>query len=135
MDSFTIGGTSDGGFLEFFERTPADRTRPLERFKASVGGLDLTAVARVYSTTHPAALFEKMSAHWRGWEGEFAWESPEGDLRLLCTQDRGGHVSLRVALRSGPGVADWAVQATVQTEAGQLESLAQKANQFFGRSD
>jgi hypothetical protein len=58
----------------------------------------------------------------------------EGELDLRCTQDRAGHVSLRVALRPGPAHEDWAVQATIMAEAGQLEELARRASLFFGRS-
>jgi hypothetical protein len=75
-----------------------------------------------------------MAASWRGWQGEFRWEAPEGELALGCVQDRAGHVFLRVELRSGPTEGDWAVQATIMTEAGQLEELARQAALFFGPS-
>ena len=136
MDTFAIRDANGAGALEFFERTPSDSHAPIERFKVRLTGPDLSAVTRVYADDedrHPAPLFAKMSAHWRGWEGAFDWESPEGELSLRCEQDRAGHVSLRVGLRSGPGEADWALETTVMAEAGQLEEIARQAALFFGR--
>jgi hypothetical protein len=138
MDTFVIANASGTGALEFFERTPADPQRPLERFMVRLTAQDLCAVGRVYrchTETHPGALFAQMAASWRGWRGEFVWDSLEGELDLRCTQDRTGHVFLRVALRSGATENDWVVAATVVTEAGQLEGLARRAACFFGSSD
>jgi hypothetical protein len=137
MDSFLIRSAPGTGSLEFFERTPADPTRPVERYKVRLDGEDLSAVGRVYTSTggddpHPGPLFARMSAHWRGWEGELSWSSPEGELTLHCTQDRTGHVAIRVELRSGSPSSDWSVRTTVMAEAGQLEELARQAAQFFG---
>jgi hypothetical protein len=136
MDSFMIRNTAGSGGLEFFERTPIDPRLPLERFKVRLTGLDLSAVVRVYTGAdggHPAAMFTQMAAHWRGWQGEFAWESLEGELALRCAQDRTGHVAIGVVLRSGPSKADWMVEATVVAEAGQLEETAREAGRFFGK--
>jgi hypothetical protein len=136
MESFVIRNTAGSGALEFFERTPVDPRLPIERFKVRLTGLDLSAVARVYSDAvcgHPAGMFAQMAAHWKGWQGEFAWESSEGELALRCAQDRTGHVAIGVVLRSGPSEADWMVEATVMAEAGQLEEIAQEAARFFGQ--
>jgi hypothetical protein len=137
MNSFLIRSAAGDGSLEFFERTPVDPGRPLERFKVRVTGLDLDAVTRVYVATgggHPAAMFALMAAHWKGWQGHLAWESLEGELGLRCSQDRTGHVFIRAALRSGPTTEDWNVDATVMAEAGQLEEIASEAALFFGHA-
>jgi hypothetical protein len=121
--------------LEFFERTPPDPRRPLERFKVRLTGLDLEAIVRVYAEggdPHPAPLFAQMAAHWRGWQGQFAWDAAHGGLALRGEQDRAGHVALRVELRCGPSDDDWSVRATVMAEAGQLEDLARRSAAFFG---
>jgi hypothetical protein len=136
MKSFVIRNTAGSGSLELFERTPVDSRLPIERFKVRLTGLDISAVARVYPNAisgHPAPMFAQMAAHWKGWQGEFAWESSEGELVLRCAQDRTGHVSVGVVLRSGPSKADWMVEATVVAEAGQLEEIAQEAAEFFGQ--
>jgi hypothetical protein len=136
MQSFVIRNTAGSGALEFFERTPVDPRLPIERFKVRLTGLDLSAVGRVYVSGggHPAAMFAQMATHWKGWQGEFAWESSEGELTLRCAQDRTGHIYLGVVLRSGPSKADWRVEATVVAEAGQLEEIAQEAGRFFGQT-
>jgi hypothetical protein len=137
VDTFLIQGASGAGSLEFFERTPADPRLPVERFKVRLTHQDLSATGRVYTghtRAHPAPLFAQMAANWKGWQGTILWESPEGDLRLLCGRDRAGHISIRVELRSGPSEHDWAVQATVMAEAGQLEDLSHEAALFFGQS-
>jgi hypothetical protein len=136
MKSFVVQNTAGTGALEFFERTPLDMRLPIERFKVRLTGLDLSAVARVYTGAdggHPAVMFAQMAAHWRGWQGEFAWESLDGELALRCVQDRTGHVAIGVVLRSGPSKADWMVEATVVAEAGQLEEIALEAARFFGQ--
>ena len=56
------------------------------------------------------------------------------ELVLSCTQDRTGHVSMGVELRSGPTPGDWVVRSTVMAEAGQLEEIARRAALFFGQS-
>lgn len=136
MNEFRVPCASGEGSLTFHERTPADPTRPLERFKVRLERRELSATVRVYAdegAAHPGELFARMSAHWRGWPEAFTWTTSGGELGLSCTQDRAGHVELRVTLHAGPTDADWSVQASVMAEAGQLETLAGEANQFFGR--
>src|SRR4051812_45017162 len=102
MESFLLRSASGAGSLEFFERTPVDPVLPIERFKVRLVDDDLSAVGRVYAgdpDAHPAPLFARMAARWRGWPGELAWESPGGELGLRCAQDRTGHVFIRVELR------------------------------------
>jgi hypothetical protein len=135
MDSFIIPGASGAGSIEFFERTPADARRPIERFKVRVADLELSAVGRVYAGDadwHPASLFARMAANPTGWPDELVWESQEGEMGLRCSMNRNGHVFLRVSLRSGPTRRDWSVEATVTAEAGQLGDLARRAADFFG---
>jgi hypothetical protein len=137
MESFLLTSASGAGSLEFFERTPGAPRLPIERFKVRLFDDELSAVARVYTdsaTTHLAALFAQMAASWKGWQGDFVWESPEGEMILRCSHDRAGHVALRVALLSGLTEGDWSIQATVMAEAGQLEDLASQAAAFFGPS-
>ena len=135
MDSFGIENASGPGGLFFSDRTPGDPGRPIERFLVRLDGLDLSAIGRVYyiyNDDHPAPLFVAMAEKWRGWDGQLSWGSLEGELTLTCSQDRAGHVAIRVELRSGPMETDWSVRATVWAEAGQLEEMARKATAFFG---
>ena len=137
MDSFLIRSASGTGAVEFFERTPADSRLRIERYQVRITDQDLSAVGRVYAAefdTTPAPLFAQMAASWRGWHGELIWEALDGELSLRCTQDRTGHVSIRVVLRAGPSERDWRVETTIMTEAGLLDELARGAESFFGRS-
>lgn len=135
MSNFVVRDALTLGALEFFERTPPEPDRPLERFKVRLELPDLSAVQRVYAfaeSTSPASLFSAMAASWRGWQGSMKWESLEGELRLRATIDRAGHVFLRVELRNGPEDGGWTVAGTVRTEAGRLETLKGGAEEFFG---
>lgn len=121
--------------MEFFERTPPDPSRPIERFKVRLTDMDLEAVVRVYEgwcDCRPASLFSEMANRWRGWPGELEWSSPGYELALRSSQDRAGHVALVVELRSGPSDNHWSVRATIEAEAGQLEAIAREAESFFG---
>ncbi len=97
---------------------------------------NLFAAAQVYAghaPSHPAGLFADMAARWSGWPDAPTWDSLEGELSLSCTQDRLGHVAIRVELRSGHMDDAWRVEATVMAEAGQLEAIGHRAASFFGR--
>ena len=48
MESFLISGAPGAVSLEFFERTPPDTRKPVERFKVRLIGPELSAVLRVY---------------------------------------------------------------------------------------
>ncbi len=85
MNSFLIQGARAASSLEFFERTPVDPGLPIERFKARLADQDFSAVGRIYigsTETHPADLFARMAANWKGWPDSFMWESEDGGLAL-----------------------------------------------------
>ncbi|MDR3637003.1 MAG: DUF6228 family protein [Isosphaeraceae bacterium] len=136
MESFSIKSASGVGILEFFDRLPADPNVPIEGFWTRITDLNISAAAEVYAgyaNEHPALLFVEMAQQWRGWPEELHWRSLEGELSLHCTQDRAGHVSIRVDLRSGPMEWNWSVHATIMSEAGQLDEMARRAVAFFGQ--
>lgn len=138
VESFLIKSASGEGALEFLDRLPADAGLPIEEFRIRVADANLSASSGIYAGSggsHPATLFREMAERWRGWTGELAWGSLEGEMGLRCTQGRGGHVSILIQLRSGPMEWDWSVEATVMVEAGQLEEVARRAESFFGRAD
>ncbi len=139
MESFPIKSASGAGSLEFFDRFPADPRLPINGFWVRITDLNLSVAADVYggyANDHPAPLFVEMAERWRGWSSELCWRSLEGELGLRCTQDRTGHVSIRVELHSGPMKYDWyawSVKATIMVEAGQLEAMSHRATAFFGQ--
>lgn len=136
MDEFFIPSTAGNGGLLFYDRSPYDLTQPIGSFWVRVSDHNLSAAGHVYAGygySHPVELFAAMAARWTGWPDELTWNSPERELVLRCTHDRLGHIALRVELQWGPMDDDWRVEATVMTEAGQLEALANRAALFFGR--
>jgi hypothetical protein len=137
LEEFRIASTTGGGYLQFADRVPLDPDLPIESFRVQVSDDHLSASGKVdagYVPSHPAKLFADMAAKWSGWPGELVWESLEGEFQLRCTHDGLGHIAIRVELRSGPMHDDWQVMATVMTEAGQLETIAQQAAVFFGQA-
>jgi hypothetical protein len=136
MDEFLIPSSSGTGGLFFYDRLPSDRTKPIDGFWVRVTDHNLYAECQVYAgyaPTHPAMLFADMAQHWSGWSAELVWASLEREIALRTSRDRFGHIFIRVELRSGPMSDDWRVEATVTTEAGQLEKIAQNAMRFFGQ--
>ncbi len=137
VQSFHIKSVSGAGSIEFFDRLPDDREIPIEEYWVRITDANLSAAGRVcascYIQVHPAPLFAEMAEKWAGWPGELVWESVEGELLLRCTQDRAGHVSVRITLQSGWTNRDWKLDLQIWTEAGQLEGLARRAESFFGR--
>ena len=143
MQTFIIKSASGQATVEFFEREPEDTDKSIDHFWVRIQDRDLSAVGRVYAGyagyashpagSHPVNLFAEMARRWSGWEGELNWDSIEGELRIRCTRDRFGHISIRVELRSGHWENNWLVRATVIAEAGQLERIAREAALFFGQ--
>jgi len=136
IEEFLIQSADGSGGLMFYDRSPTDGDEPIESFWVQVTDLHLSAACQVYAgyePSHPASLFADMARRWSGWPGELDWNSLEGELGLLCSHDRLGHISIRVALRSGFMPYDWRVTATVMSEAGQLEEISRRAAFFFGR--
>jgi hypothetical protein len=95
----------------------------------------LTATARVDGFSadgeHTLGLFfRRLSDDGRGWEGERTWASIEGSIDLTATHDGLGHVALRVRLRSGLAVDDWAAAGVIWLDAGGLRHVARQAVAF-----
>jgi hypothetical protein len=81
-----------------------------------------------------ACLFDEIAADWRGWNELKTWQSIEGELKIRCGNDRRGHITIEVELRSGHDDLDWSVQSAVVAEAGRLDEIARRAREFFGAS-
>ena len=92
-------------------------------------GLQATARVSSYQSVGLPKFFNDLAAHWRGWSGEKAWQSCEGEFVLRAESDRTGHVFLTAALTDG-APARWEVSAVLTLEAGQLEHLAAEARAF-----
>jgi hypothetical protein len=132
---FVIESAHGATRLEFHGEIPLDSAGD-EGFEMRVrlygGGVD--ASERVYDhlAYRWAEFFAGLARDWRGWDGERAVESLEGQLKVSCTADRLGHLALRVEMRGDPSGSDWRAIDTISLEAGQLEDIAYRAKQHFG---
>ncbi len=134
MDEFLIRSAAGSGGLLFYNRSPREPEKPISGFWVRVTDLHLSGALNVYAgymPSHPAGLFADMARHWTGWKGEMGWSSLEDELNLRCSHDRLGHIVIRVLLHSE--YPSWQLEASVTTEAGQLQALASQAKRFFGR--
>jgi hypothetical protein len=138
MDELMIPGADGCSGLLFYRRTPPDPAEQITGFWFQVSSLNLSAAAEIPNEEgelSPVELFTEMARHWSGWPGTLTWKCFQGKLVLHCSHDRRGHVTIAVQLRSGDMINpdDWFVKTSVMIEAGQLEPIARRAKQFFGR--
>jgi Family of unknown function (DUF6228) len=134
-ESFAIASVHGGRQLQFLGNIPRGLTGYDGcTFTAKLVGPDVGAAVEVYEIQPQqwSELFRGLAKDWRGWSGERTKESLEGHIRLACTADRTGHVTIRVRLRSMVIGDDWRVEADLRIEAGQLDRLANAATDYFG---
>jgi hypothetical protein len=134
-DSFVITSVHGGRELRFIGSIPRALTGYDGcAFTATLVGPGVGAEIEVYDIQPQrwSQLFRGLAKKWRGWSGEKTEESLEGHLRLACTADRTGHVTIRVTLRNMALEDDWRVEADLRLEAGQLDRVAEAAADYFG---
>ncbi len=124
--SVTITSSHDGTSLEFSDYDGV-------YFEASLRGPGFHGSGRVYAEepAHLAAFFRDLAAHWQGWSGQKQSGSLKGELEFTAISDSTGHTNLGVRLRSGPYPYDWTLATTLLIDAGQLESIAKKMEEFL----
>lgn len=109
--------------------------RDATTFIAVVNGPGLAASVEVYdSDAHRwIDLFNDLAKNWAGWAGEKSASSLEGHLRLACTADSLGHITVQAHLQSSLHLRrdSWCATTTIALEAGQLEAIARSAVRFF----
>ena len=138
MGALVIGSTSTRKWIEFSDAepkgvgTPVDTyvfTVQLDNLRASTGPLD-THNDFAKDGRRLARLFDEMAREWRGWKGEKAWRSTDGEVSLTFTHDRVGYVQVLVRVRDAP-MANWEVTGKVPIELGSLENLAKDVAAYF----
>ena len=82
--------------LELSEREGLRRTDGSEYFRVAIRSHNLSASIQVYAWNSFGSrleqFFEDVAANWRRWDGEKKWNSLEGELSLVCTSDKLGHI-------------------------------------------
>ena len=79
------------------------------------------------------AWLQRISDHWRGWEGSRDWRSLEGHVCALATHDGRGHISLAFTARDQSYKAPpaprsaWSMTVVVVLDVGQLDRLIAEA--------
>jgi hypothetical protein len=82
-----------------------------------------------YAVRSPADLFLEMADEWAGWKGEKRWNDLEGNVTIVATSDRTGHVSLHIVLCGQH--RDSQLRVRLEFEAGQLQSMANEVASLF----
>ena len=134
-DTLALDSVRGGFRLELSDaRSFGGDSAEMAWFTARLVGPSLSASVEVYELHFQrwAGFFRDLARDWRGWDGERVVESTEGHLRLSCSADRLGHVSICVGLAGDWGPSAWQAQATVSLDAGSLDEVALRARQFFG---
>ncbi len=132
-DSFTLKSCSDDATLTFSGLSshglePRDETT----FRVTLESTPVRTTLDVYDrqVRRWVSYFAGLAADWTGWEGGREMETVDHELRIVCSYDRGGHITARVFLRS---ISEgWRVEYPLQLEAGQLEDIARRARRYFG---
>jgi hypothetical protein len=90
-------------------------------FEAELTGEGLAASTGVLVLDGPDldAFLDRLSAAWRGWQGELVWEALERGMTIAAVHDRIGHVRLRITLRESYRRESWEATATLVVDAGE----------------
>jgi Family of unknown function (DUF6228) len=129
MAALRVESNQDGSFLLI------DRASRRGYYQAELRCRALQAAVEFYGEdVRPVGdLFSELAADWRGWEGERAWNSLEGEVKLRATHDKLGTAALTVELRSDVYVDAgylWTATGLLFLDAGALDGLARQAGQL-----
>ncbi|UTW05160.1 hypothetical protein KDX31_09270 [Amphritea atlantica] len=105
----------------------------LESYMFTIAGNGIEASIRVDNPPYghsPYVLFEQMNNEWSGWKEPKGWGAMEGEYNLRATYEPRGHILLSAEIVNLSG--SWSTIASIDIEAGELESLARRAKAFFG---
>lgn len=128
MNLFSIRSTSSNRELVFSSRKG-------DYFRVELIGGVISASTAVWVTTDNQGLnnfFQEIASSKDPWKGTRAWGSLEGEFEISATCTTLGHVifSINMAGQIG-GAEEWKSQFGLETELGQLDSIARNASEFF----
>tara|TARA_R110001606_G_scaffold388677_1_gene554207 strand:+ start:341 stop:730 length:390 start_codon:yes stop_codon:yes gene_type:complete len=108
-----------------------------DKFRFELEG-DIYAAVDVWSIdgfTTILELFKGCASLDRPWVGSKSWGAIEGDLELFITCTSLGKVHILAKLSRAGIAEEWSAQVMLETEFGQLPSIASDAEAFFGGRD
>ena len=77
-------------------------------------------------------FFRKLPAFKNPWQGERSWGSLEGEFKISAICTTLGHAIFQVKMSGqNGGTEEWMTQFGLETELGQLETIARNAAMFF----
>ncbi len=131
MDSFEICNSK--GLQVIFSAPQFSDEGWLDNYLLSIAGNGVNADIRVENPPYghsPYILLKQMSKEWNGWKDPKEWGAMEGEFCINATYKVTGHIMLSFEINDVSN--GWDVIANIDVEAGQLESLACEAKEFFG---
>ncbi|HNB76730.1 MAG TPA: DUF6228 family protein [Enterococcus faecalis] len=125
---FSIRSTSSNRELVFSSRKG-------EYFHVELKGIAMSASTDVWATTDNNGLnafFQEIASFKNPWQGTRDWGSLEGEFEISATCTTLGHVIFEVKMAGQiGGTEEWKAQFCLETELGQLETIARNASIFF----
>ena len=95
----------------------------------------MSASTDVWATTDNNGLnafFQEIASFKNPWQGTRDWGSLEGEFEISATCTTLGHVIFEVKMAGQiGGTEEWKAQFCLETELGQLETIARNASIFF----
>ncbi|PCJ51358.1 MAG: hypothetical protein COA79_26505 [Planctomycetota bacterium] len=104
-------------------------------FDVEITSASVSAKRKVYAYTdaHTFADFmEHLASKIKPWTTIETWKSLECELEIIVICDVLGHVTFTVELSKTNGSEDWILKQDIESEFGQLPTLAKSAREFFG---
>ncbi len=106
-----------------------------ERFRVTLKDMEIFVSTEVWLFPFNPDLnvfFQQLAGYQKPWQGELCWASLESEFEISATCSTVGHVNFQLKLSAHPGATEaWQVQAGLDAELGQLETIARNAKQFF----
>ena len=105
-------------------------------YEAHLAAHSVTARVKVYDhvPTRFRDFFASLAEDWKGWVGERHYESLEPMLKLSARHNGRGVAEFTALLRAGASTMfDWSVSQRLSIELGQLERIAEAAQEFTER--
>jgi len=77
-------------------------------------------------------FFKSMEDNWKGWSGEKSVVAANGDMTMIATSDRLGHITMAIELLAqNLNFSTWSFSSCVVVQAGQLEGICKEIKELL----